>query len=659
MSKAKIKCVCYCRVSTGSKEQYNSFENQKEFFERYIKEHPEYVLYKSKTNPTGIYADRGISGTLLHREQFEAMLEAAGLVIEKVEYKDLPRKDSEGREVYITYRDYTYKFSKETPKFSLILVKNTSRFSRNILITDVLRKLAAIGVYVKFLDIDKSTENESDLTIIQFFQTFDEMFSRDLSRKLLSANEQSRQNQILRSNYDLFGYQYHKRKNRTENNHLTIIEEEAYIVQMIFRLYFGCFKVNPNTTTQPPMPPCNFDCDNCSIRYEVENEEGLGFKNIRLILNDLYKFRTRKGGEFAQSTLKHIFENEKYCGYLNNGKWDHGPLFNRNASPKLKENYQDYLYYRPDLIPPIISKTLFDLCTHKREKKAEVFKPGLTVNPSKYQGLLYCGECGSVMTHNIGNNGNGLYNCRTKKLKTSKHCNNGNIYDYQFEEFLKELCNGGIAEDIELKNRWLIDTCIVWIEEKLGFIKRNRDTVELNEMNDKIQQYTQALSKLYTQQALSSTVPAAITQSINDLTEQLNNLETEYAKLTKKPAHLIKECADLIEICYTGLNAIENPKATYTEEELLEVVERFVVYSEVQKIRGGMHGPPKVSVVPILKTEHLLSTKYGITYNPTAPLSYFNIGFENENITGQIKERIDGLDRTIKDLENLYFSSMD
>ena len=32
---------------------------------------------------------------------------------------------------------------------------------------------------------------------------------------------------------------------------------------------------------------------------------------------------------------------------------------------------------------------------------------------------------------------------------------------------------------------------------------------------------------------------------------------------------------------------------------------------------------------------------------------------ENYNIISQIKERIDGLDRTIKDLENLYFSSMD
>ena len=658
MSKAKIKCVAYCRVSTGSKEQFNSFENQKEFFEQYIKDHPKYVLYKSKTNPTGIYADRGISGTLLHREQFEAMLEDAGLVIEKMDYKDLPRKDSEGREVFITYRDYIYKFSKETPKFSLILVKNTSRFSRNILMIDVLRKLAAIGVYVKFLDIDKSTENDSDFTIIEFFQTFDEMFSRDLSRKLLSANEQSRRNQILRSNYDLFGYQYHKRKSRAENNTLTIIEKEAYIVQMIFRLYFGCFKVDPNATTPPPMPPCNFDCTNCPTRYEVETEEGLGFRNIRLLLNEFYKFRTRKGGEFAQSTLKHIFENEKYAGYLNNGKWDHGPLFNRNTSPKLKENYQEYLHYRPDLIPPIISKELFDLCTTKRTRKAEVYKPETTVNPSKYKGLLYCGECGSVMTHNIGNNGNGLYNCRTKKLKTSKHCNNGNIYDYQFEEILKKLSEGGIAEELELKNRWLVDTCIEWVEEKLEYIERNRDTAAISELYKKIQEHKQALTKLYKKQALESTDEDAIEEAIKETKEELEKMESEYTKVTKKPSIHLKECADLLDICYDAISAIENLKTIYTEEEILDVVERFTVYSEVQKIKGGLHGAPKVSVVPILKTEHLLSTKYNIPLNPTAPI-ISDFGVKKEIFLPQLKNRVDGLKQGIKDLKKVYISSMD
>ena len=334
-------------------------------------------------------------------------------------------------------------------------------------------------------------------------------------------------------------------------------------------------------------------------------------------------------------------------------------MFNRNTSPKLKENYQDYLHYRPDLIPPIISKTLFDLCTTKRVKKAEVFKPGLTVNPSKYQGRLYCGECGSVMTHNIGNNGNGLYNCRTKKLKTSKHCNNGNIYDYQFEEVLKKLCEGGIVEDIELKNRWLVDTCVAWIEDKLGFIERNRDTDAIAEMYNQIQQYNQALSKLFKQQALETTASAAISQAIDEMKEELATLESDYAKVTKKPAHLIKECTELLEICYAAISAIENPKTTYTEEELLDVVERFMVYSEVQKIKGGLHGAPKVSVVPILKTEYLLSTKYSIPLNPTAPLSYSEFGLEKENIPSQLKNRVDGLNKAIKDLENLYFSSMD
>lgn len=657
----KIKCVCYCRVSTSSKEQLNSFENQKEFFEKYISEHKDLTLYKSKENPTGIYADRGISGTLLHREAFEEMLEAAGLIIERVDYKDVPKKDSDGRECFITYRDYTYRFSKEEPKFSLILVKNTSRFSRNILIADVLRKLSAIGVYVKFLDIDKCTQNESDLTIIQFFQTFDEMFSRDLSRKLLSANQQSRDNQILRTNYDLFGYQYHKRKSRAENNYLTIIPEEAHIVQMIFRLYFGCYKVD--TFKKPEtqqMKPCDFECSKCSIRYEVENEEGIGFRVIRLILNDYFKFRTRKGKEFAQSTLKHIFENEKFCGYLNNGKWDHGPLFNKNPSPKLRENYEQFLVYRPDLIPPIISKELFDLCTAKREKKAITFHKG-TAHPSKYKGRLFCGMCGTVMTHNIGNNGSGLYNCRTKKLKSKAHCTNGNVYEYQVEGFIEKLCSGGLFEELTRKNRWLISTCLYEIEKKLSFIERNRNNDELSEMYSKIQSYTQALSKLYTQQALAETVPAALTQAINEITTELKDLEETYSKLTKKPAQQIKECETLLEICYTGISEMENPDTTYTEQELFEIVSHFVVYSEVQKVRGGMHGPPKVELVPILKTEALLHTKFGIDLDPQAPIPYSDIGFEDdeENILTQLKNKVQEVEKVLETLKSVYFSSMD
>ena len=592
MAKKKIKCVCYCRVSTSSKEQFNSFENQKEFFEKYIKEHPEYELYKSKECPTGIYADRGISGTHFNRPQFEAMLKAAGILIQKDEYRDVPKKDSEGREMIVTYKEYTSTFSKELPEFTLILVKNTSRFARNVVITDIIRKLSTVGVYVKFLDIDKCTENESDLALIYFFQTFDEMFSRDLSRKLLAANKQSRENEILRSNYDLFGYQYHKRKNRTENNYLTIIKKEAYIIQMIFRLYLGCFYVDPYGKDKPNMPECDFKCSECPIRENLKENSGLGFRSIMQTLNDVYGFKTRKGKTFAQSTLKHIFENEKYAGYLNNGKWDHGPLFNKYSHPKLKENYKDFLIYKPDIVPPIISKELFDLCTAKRLGKADIWGNYFRGKPTEYKGKMYCGTCGWVMTHNIGNNGNGLYNCRNKKLNGSHHCSNGNIYDYQIKEIIEKLCNGELAEILNQRTILFIGTVIKHIQSKLDFIRRNRDDAEIEALHQKITVYSKGLSNLYLQKAIETTDPEAIQVVIDKFEKELPEMKAEYAKKTKKPAQILQECAELKELCYIALSKLENQKTIYTEEELWEEIEKFIVYSEVQKIRGGMHGPP-------------------------------------------------------------------
>ena len=656
MSKKKRKIVCYCRVSTGSKEQFNSFENQKEFFENYISEHPEYELYKSKECPTGIYADRGVSGTLLHREEFDAMLIAAGLTIQKQTFEEVPVIGADGKETSITVRDYTFGFSKTIPPFTLILVKSTSRFSRNIKSQDVLQKLALKGVYVKFLDLGLSTEKPADLTMIQQYQVFDENFSRDLSRKLLSANEQSRRNQILRSNNGLYGYKYHKRQSRAENNKLTIIDKEAYVIQMIFRLYWGCFYVDPtdDKANPPKMPPCDFDCSNCSINKRITEKDGLGFRNIRMVLNYVYKFRTRKGEEFAQSTLKHIFENEKYAGYLNSGKWDHGPLFNKYSSPKIKENYEAELVHRPDLIPPIVSKMLFDNCTAKRADKANVWGNYYRGSPTEYKGLLYCGACGSTMTHNIGNNGNGLHNCRIKKTKGKQYCDNGNIYDWQFKEILKELCDGGLSEIIERKTILFIETAIALIQKRLDFIVRNRDPQEVDELHNKIEKYTHALSKLYTQRALAETDDIAIQASIDELETELPKLKEEYEKKTKKPATLLKECAELKQMCYTGLRALEQRKTTYTEEELWAVVERFLVYSEVKNIKGGLHGAPSVSAVPVLKPEYLLHTKFNVDLDIEAPVILSDFGLEENNFTEQVKNRLDELEATLKPFETLY-----
>ena len=64
-----LRVAAYCRVSTDQEEQLNSFENQVEYYTKYISDNPMYEL-------AGIYADEGISGTnVKKRKEFKRKIE--------------------------------------------------------------------------------------------------------------------------------------------------------------------------------------------------------------------------------------------------------------------------------------------------------------------------------------------------------------------------------------------------------------------------------------------------------------------------------------------------------------------------------------------------------------------------------------------------------
>ena len=80
----KIRVCAYTRVSTDSKDQENSFENQKISFERTLSNKDGYELIN-------IYADKGLTGTQLHnRPEFKKMILDAGLDV--VETKGKSKK---------------------------------------------------------------------------------------------------------------------------------------------------------------------------------------------------------------------------------------------------------------------------------------------------------------------------------------------------------------------------------------------------------------------------------------------------------------------------------------------------------------------------------------------------------------------------------------
>ena len=119
-----MNVAAYCRVSTDKKDQINSLETQKNFFEEYAE--------RKKDNMVKIYADEGISGTKVkNRKQFLQMLRDA-----------------------------------ERGFFEKLLVKDASRMARNTVdFLQGIRKLKSLGVDVEFVTYNMTVLEQSEFAL--------------------------------------------------------------------------------------------------------------------------------------------------------------------------------------------------------------------------------------------------------------------------------------------------------------------------------------------------------------------------------------------------------------------------------------------------------------------------------------------------------------
>ncbi len=186
----ELTVAYYARVSTEKDEQLNSLENQRKYYEEYIRNNPNWEF-------SGGYVDEGITGTsVAKREQFLQMISDA-----------------------------------KAGKFDLIVTKEISRFARNTLDSiKYTRELLRYGVGVFFQNDNINTfdkDAELRLTIMSSIAQ-DEV--RKLSERTRFGFKRAQENSVLLGQNNLFGY------NKT-NGHLEIIESEARIVKEVFEKY--------------------------------------------------------------------------------------------------------------------------------------------------------------------------------------------------------------------------------------------------------------------------------------------------------------------------------------------------------------------------------------------------------------------------------------
>lgn len=180
----------YARVSTEHESQLSALENQVQYYDNILAQHPDWKLYKR-------YIDEGITGTsTLKRKNFMRMLEDA-----------------------------------KKGCFDLIITREVSRFARNTVDTlQETRNLKRIGVEVYFSEDNIWTFNDDDGELkLTIMATLAQNESKKISQRVKAGQTITFQNGVFYGNGNILGYDYNK-----FTKEVTINQEQAEIVRFIF-----------------------------------------------------------------------------------------------------------------------------------------------------------------------------------------------------------------------------------------------------------------------------------------------------------------------------------------------------------------------------------------------------------------------------------------
>ena len=190
--KKKTRVAAYCRVSTNSADQKNSYAQQLSTYTKMISRNPEWEM-------VDIFADEGLSGMKAdNREDFQRMIRMC-----------------------------------ELRQIDLILTKSVSRFARNTKeALQYVRMLKNLGIGVKFEEDGINTMSMGDEMLLSTFAAVAQAESESISKNVRMGNvKRMERGEYIASNAP-YGF-------RMQDKQLVVYEPEAEVVRSIYKLYLN------------------------------------------------------------------------------------------------------------------------------------------------------------------------------------------------------------------------------------------------------------------------------------------------------------------------------------------------------------------------------------------------------------------------------------
>ena len=359
-----LRVTFYARVSSESDEQLNSLGNQISYYENLIRKNAAWTFVPG-------YIDEGLSAaTTKKRENFHRMVDdgTAGL-------------------------------------FDLIITKEITRFARNTLDSiQYTRQLLNAGVGVFFQNDNINTLDEDAELRLTIMSGIAQDELRKLSSRVKFGHQQAIKNSVVLGNSRIFGYQ-------KEDGRLVIDEEEAPMVEELFRLY----------------ATGEYSMKQLEIRFW---EKG---------------YRNHNGKKIAHTTMSGIISNPKYKGYYVGNKVRVVDLFTKKQKFLPPEEWVMFKDETGEIVPAIVTEEIWDAANAVLTKRSEDVKnrQGICNHANLLTGKLYCAHCGSAYYRRDSVDKTGKKNskwvCSTKLKNGADACPSFAIYEDEIKPLLLEV----------------------------------------------------------------------------------------------------------------------------------------------------------------------------------------------------------------------------
>ena len=323
----------YCRLSKDDDQSGESvsISTQRAILEGYCREQG-YPIYK-------VYIDDGYSGTNFNRPGFQELLDDV-----------------------------------ERGAVNLVITKDLSRLGRDYIMTGYYSEIyfPSKGVrYIAVADNFDSLKNDND--IAPFKNILNDMYARDISRKIKNAKRQRAKNGLQRLAQPPYGY----RMNPDIPSRLIIDPEPAEVVRLIFSLTLegmGQIAIAKELASRKIVAPSVYKHRQGDSRFS-----GYG----PVTDGDPYRW--------SSATIGSILRNPVYTGDLILLKTE---VVNHKTGQSATVP-DDRRVVIPNAHEPIISRELFEQAAKIR---AEHRCPARLGRENLFRGLLFCDCCGHPLT---------------------------------------------------------------------------------------------------------------------------------------------------------------------------------------------------------------------------------------------------------------------